>query len=73
MQKLLAGKGVEMSLGEIEIMDELLTELQEGKITVEELEKLTACGELSEDELSTVAGGSPAARPSIAAHNNTNR
>ena len=57
VQKMLADKGVEMSLTEIELMGEMIVELEEGRITQEQLEKLSQCGELSEDELEAAAGG----------------
>ncbi|MBR3630156.1 MAG: hypothetical protein IKN55_06760 [Oscillospiraceae bacterium] len=57
VQKLFAGKGIEMSLEEIELMKEMLCAVADGQITEEQLEKLANCGELSEDELAEAAGG----------------
>ena len=58
VQKMLADKGVDMSLTEIEIMSELIEGLQDGKISAEQLEQLSKNGELSEEDLETAAGGS---------------
>ncbi|MBR3630964.1 MAG: hypothetical protein IKN55_10925 [Oscillospiraceae bacterium] len=57
VQKLFAGKGIEMSLTEIEIMKEMVGAVADGKISEEQLEKLSQAGELSEDELEQAAGG----------------
>ncbi|MBR3629571.1 MAG: hypothetical protein IKN55_03770 [Oscillospiraceae bacterium] len=57
VQKMFADKGVEITLSEIELMSEMTEALAEGKITEEQLEKLTHFGELSEDELAEAAGG----------------
>ena len=57
VQKLLADKGVDMTLGEIEIMGAMIEGLHAGEITVEQLEQLSTFGELSEDELAEAAGG----------------
>ena len=57
VQKLFAGKGIEMSLIEIELMKEMVGAVADGKISEEQLEKLANGGELSEDELEEAAGG----------------
>ncbi|MBR3630957.1 MAG: hypothetical protein IKN55_10890 [Oscillospiraceae bacterium] len=57
VQKLLADKGVEMSLTEIELMKEMFSAVADGKITGEQLEQLSKAGELSEEELEEAAGG----------------
>ena len=57
VQKMLADKGVEMSLTEIELMGEMICAMADGTITEEQLEKLTKGGELSEDDLEAAAGG----------------
>ena len=57
VQKLFADKGVEMSLTEIELMKEMVCAVAEGKVTEADLEKLSSCGELTEDELEEAAGG----------------
>ena len=54
---MLADKGVEWSLTEIEIMGEIVEGIQDGRITPEQLEKLANGGELSEEELEEAAGG----------------
>ena len=57
VQKLFAGKGIEMSLTEIEMMKELIGAVADGKISEEQLNKLAEGGKLSEEELEEVAGG----------------
>ncbi|MBR3629572.1 MAG: hypothetical protein IKN55_03775 [Oscillospiraceae bacterium] len=57
VQKLFADKGIEMSLGEIEILKETIGALADGKITEEQLDKFANGGELSEEELENAAGG----------------
>jgi len=57
VQKMLADKGVEMSLTEIELMGEMVAALADGTLSEEQLEKLGKAGELSEDDLAAVAGG----------------
>ncbi|MBR3630959.1 MAG: hypothetical protein IKN55_10900 [Oscillospiraceae bacterium] len=57
VQQLFADKGVEMSLTEIELMKEMIGAVADGKITEEQLEKLSQAGELSEEELTEAAGG----------------
>ena len=57
VQKLFADKGIEMSLTEIEMMKEMIGAVADGRITEEQLEKLSNGGELSEEELEEAAGG----------------
>ncbi|MBR3630956.1 MAG: hypothetical protein IKN55_10885 [Oscillospiraceae bacterium] len=57
VQKLFADNGVTVSTEEIELMKDMIGAVADGKISGEQLEKLTNGGELSEDELSEVAGG----------------
>ncbi|MBR3630632.1 MAG: hypothetical protein IKN55_09225 [Oscillospiraceae bacterium] len=57
VQALLAGKGVEMSLDEIELTKKTVEAVADGEISTEQLSKLAEGGELSEDELESVAGG----------------
>lgn len=57
VQKMLADKGLEMSIGEIELMGEMFEKSANGELNMEQLEKLANGGELSEDELSEAAGG----------------
>ncbi|MBR3630962.1 MAG: hypothetical protein IKN55_10915 [Oscillospiraceae bacterium] len=57
VQKLFAGKGIEMSLTEIEILKEMVCAVADGRVTEEQLEQLSKAGELSEDELEQAAGG----------------
>ena len=57
VQKLLADKGVEMSLTEIEMMKEMIAQIAEGGISQEFIENLPANGELTEEDLAEVAGG----------------
>ena len=57
VQKLFAGKGIEMSLTEIRLMKKMVSDVAEGSITEEQLEQLSNAGELSEDELAEAAGG----------------
>ncbi|MBR3630963.1 MAG: hypothetical protein IKN55_10920 [Oscillospiraceae bacterium] len=56
VQKILADKGLEMSLEEIEALGSLLADYAAGKISTEQIEK-AAGGELTEDELAQAAGG----------------
>lgn len=57
VQKMLADKGVEMSLTEIDLMSDILGKMEDGEVTKERLERLANPGELSEEELAEVAGG----------------
>ncbi|MBR3631007.1 MAG: hypothetical protein IKN55_11140 [Oscillospiraceae bacterium] len=68
VQKLFADKGVEISLTEIELMKEMIGAVADGTLTEEQLEKLTHAGELTEEELTKVAGGDPGGRLSPLGH-----
>ena len=57
VQKKLADKGVEMSLTEIELMKEMVGAVANGKLTVEDLDKISKMDELSDEELEQAAGG----------------
>ena len=57
VQQLFADQGIEMSLTEIELMKEMIGAVADGRITGEQLEKLSQAEELSEEELAEVAGG----------------
>ena len=57
VQKMLADKGVEMSLTEIELMGEMLDANAKGILNMEAVEKFANGGELSEEELEEAAGG----------------
>ncbi|MBR3631013.1 MAG: hypothetical protein IKN55_11170 [Oscillospiraceae bacterium] len=57
VQKLFAGRGIEMSLTEIELMAELITAMADGTMTGEQLETLANGGELDENALASAAGG----------------
>ncbi|MBR3630960.1 MAG: hypothetical protein IKN55_10905 [Oscillospiraceae bacterium] len=57
VQQLFADQGIEMSLTEIELMKEMIGAVADGRITGEQLEKLSQAGELSEEELAEAAGG----------------
>ena len=57
VQKLFAGKGIEISQTELELFKEMVSGMADGSITKEQLETLAKGGELSEDELEQAAGG----------------
>ncbi|MBR3631015.1 MAG: hypothetical protein IKN55_11180 [Oscillospiraceae bacterium] len=58
VQKMLADNGVEVSLTEVELMGELLEGLNDGRVSREQLEAIVKEGELRDEDLENVAGGS---------------
>lgn len=59
VQEALEDRGVELSLDEIEKMGAFIRKVQTGEISKEQVQRM-ADGELSEDELEQVSGGSGA-------------
>ena len=57
VQKLFAGKGIEISQAELDLFKEMVSGMADGSLTKEQLEALAKDGELSEDELEQAAGG----------------